>query len=262
MRTSISDDQRLAAREPPPDEQPVMRQRWEDLLFLHWKIPVPELESRLPPGLHLDTFEGSAYLGIVPFLMRKVYPVPLFPVPWISDFLELNVRTYVLGPDGIPGVWFFSLDANQPIAVEVARRWYSLNYRHAAMTSIVTEESARDYRCRRLGEREQARFTYPLPHSQTTALAEPGTLEFFLLERYLLYAWSPQKVQLFRGRVAHEPYRFSQIHAETISAAPARWEGFDASVSAPPCHQAVAQAVNVRAYPLQAISSEPRPGKP
>ena len=110
-----------------------MRQRWAGLLVLHWPIEISLIQDRLPPGLHVDTFNGQAWIGVVPFFMQRVRPTGLPPVPWLSWFLELNVRTYVHDDAGNPGVWFFSLDCNQPVAVEIARRAFHLPYQHAAM---------------------------------------------------------------------------------------------------------------------------------
>lgn len=112
---------RLRAREPDGRRPAVMHQRWESLLFLHWRVPAATIQQTLPAGLTVDTFEGEAYLGISPFFMRQVRPTGLPAVPWLSDFLELNVRTYVYNADGVPGIWFYSLDCDQPLAVAGAR---------------------------------------------------------------------------------------------------------------------------------------------
>src|SRR5437868_2527421 len=112
---------RLSARVPDGRRPKVMFHRWEALLFLHWHLPPPRIQQTLPDGLTVDTFEGNAYLGITPFFMRKVRPVGVPPLPWFSDFQELNTRTYVFDRNGVPGVWFYSLDCNQPLAVIGAR---------------------------------------------------------------------------------------------------------------------------------------------
>ncbi len=104
---------------PLPAGPAVMRQRWKDLLFLHWKWDEPQLQATLPPGLTVDTFEGNAWLGVVPFFMCGVRPSLHPPVPLLSNFLALNVRTFVRDSEGKPGVWFYSLDCNQPVAVSV-----------------------------------------------------------------------------------------------------------------------------------------------
>ncbi|MGZ4809473.1 MAG: YqjF family protein, partial [Thermoanaerobaculia bacterium] len=111
-----------------PDQQAVMRQDWHHLLFLHWEIPPSELQKMLPPGLTLDTFDGKAYVGLIPFTMTGVRPILTPPLPGISSFHEVNVRTYVHHEGRDPGVWFFSLDAANRIAVAVARRAFHLPY--------------------------------------------------------------------------------------------------------------------------------------
>lgn len=101
-----------------------MRQRWEKLLFLHWAWDAAEVQRTLPLGLTVDTFEGRAWLGVVPFFMRDVRPAWVPSVPGISNFLELNVRTYVFDGRGRPGIWFYSLDCNQRLAVRAARTFF------------------------------------------------------------------------------------------------------------------------------------------
>jgi hypothetical protein len=125
-------NQRLAHRDK-PSAFPVMRQRWSRLLFLHWPMEPDVIQATLPPGLTVDTFDGRAWIGVVPFFMERIRPVFCPPVPGISWFLELNVRTYVHNEQGNSGVWFYSLDCNQPLAVEIARRLFHLPYQHAEM---------------------------------------------------------------------------------------------------------------------------------
>src|ERR671916_2551613 len=105
---------------------------WHDLLFMHWPLPENVLRPLIPPALGLDTFDCSAWLGITPFHMSGVRPRFLPSVPWLSNFPELNVRTYVTAEDK-PGIWFFSLDAESEVAVEAARRGYKLPYFRASM---------------------------------------------------------------------------------------------------------------------------------
>jgi len=249
MPVSPRDAQRLAARNPPSDRRPVLHQIWDRLLFLHWKMDASELQKHLPWGLTVDTFEGHAFLGIIPFRMRGVHPHGLFPVPGLSSFLELNVRTYVHDDRGVPGVWFFSLDANQPLAVRLARRFFHLNYLHASMSHLEIGSEIR-YRCRRRFQTKAAVYHYPAPRSPN--VAEPGSLEFFLLERYFLYAHEEPRNLLFRGQVAHEPYRLETRDApDAWSELPAAWNGF--TLKGPPVHVAVAEPVRVRAYSLESV---------
>src|SRR2546425_10260967 len=111
-----------------PNGRRAMFQRWADLLFLHWIVPADQITPLLPPVLTLDTFEGHAYIGLVPFTMTGVRPVWAPPVAPLSDFHETNVRTYVHLKGRDPGVWFFSLDAANTIAVRIARAVCKLPY--------------------------------------------------------------------------------------------------------------------------------------
>jgi uncharacterized protein len=127
---------------PPPSGQWVMAQVWHDLLFAHWPLPVEELRGRVPPELELDTFEGSAWVGIVPFRMSGIRPRQLPALPWLSAFPELNVRTYVT-VGGLSGVYFFSLDAGNPLAVALARAIFRLPYFRARMKLTRVEGGVR-----------------------------------------------------------------------------------------------------------------------
>ena len=238
-------EKRLAARER-PSRQPLMFQSWQNLLFLHWEVPEAEIEKLLPPGLRVDTFEGQAWLGIVPFFMRKVRPRFLPTTPGISNFLELNVRTYVYDQSGTPGVWFFSLDANRRLACALGRSLFHLTYRRAAMTA--TEQAWIDYHGLRHGETQPAHYRYRATGSSRTA--QPGSLEFFLLERYVLYSWSPANGALWRGRVHHPPYRINDAEVENFSTSPLQWNR-QIAVTGPPQHACVSPRVDVSIFGLQ-----------
>lgn len=239
-------DQRLAACVRPGGFS-VMRQRWAGLLFLHWPVDAALIAERLPAGLHVDTFEGRAWIGVVPFFMHAIRPTALPPVPWLSWFMELNVRTYVHDSDGNPGVWFFSLDCNQPIAVEIARRAFHLPYQHAHMRSA-REGSRVRYHCRRrtIGAGD-AEYGYEPPTS--TRPATPGSLEWFLVERYLLFSSTPGG-NLFCGRVHHAPYQIAPGVCDRWSAEPLRWEGFQEPLEEPESILTAAP-LDVRIYPLR-----------
>ena len=134
---------------PRPQGRVVMWQRWTDLLFLHWALPPDVIQKTLPEGLAVDTFDDRAWVGIVPFFMEDIRPAGLPSVPWLSSFLELNVRTYVRDAAGRPGVWFYSLDCNRWMAVEVARRAFHLSYQHAVMEARTSADGWISYQCRR-----------------------------------------------------------------------------------------------------------------
>src|SRR4051794_20636471 len=175
-----------------------MAQTWEDLLFAHWPLPAGELASFLPAPLELDTFDGSAWLGITPFEVSGLRLRGTPPVPGVSRFPELNVRTYTT-LDGKPGIWFFSLDAGSAAAVAGARLSYRLPYFHARM-AIERPAGGVRYRSVRGGKRLQAHYAPTGP----AAAAAPGTLEHWLAERYCLYAFD--RGRILRAEIHHPPW--------------------------------------------------------
>lgn len=238
--------QRLAQLDRPTG-LPVMRQRWSALGFFHWPFDPTVIAERLPPGLLVDTFNGKAWLGVVPFLMERVRPVGLPPLPLLSWFHELNLRTYVFDEQGRRGVWFFSLDCDQPVAVELARRFFNLPYEHAEMSSS-NDGSGTHYRSRRKDSPEpEAEFRYALP--KAPAPAALGTLEWFLVERYLLFS-ADKTGRLFSGRVFHAPYRIESISGGTCSKVPFALNGFEIPADNPHSRLA-ASPVDVTVYPLK-----------
>jgi uncharacterized protein len=162
---------------------------WHDLLFMHWPIPEEALRSLIPPSLQLDTFDGSAWLSITPFRMSGTRPRSLPSVPPLSNFPELNVRTYVTAEDK-PGIWFFSLDARNPIAVRLARATFSLPYFDAEMSCHVVGDEVRYRSVRTHRGAKEARFTGRYRPVGGPFNSRPGTLERFLTERYCLYSAS------------------------------------------------------------------------
>ena len=163
-----------------------MTQSWHDLLFAHWPVDERDLRDKLPSGLLLDTFNGQPWIGVVPFRMTNVSPRGVPPMPFVSSFLELNVRTYVT-LNHKPGVYFFSLDANSALAVAAARTLFHLPYYVAAM-DVGTRDGQFVYtstRQTRTGGVAEFAATYgPVGYAVTP---EPGSLEYFLTERYCLY---------------------------------------------------------------------------
>lgn len=238
---------REAARHPDPRRRPVMHQRWEDLLFLHWAVDRDAIQQTLPRGLHCDTFAGTGWLAIVPFAMRDVRPTGLPAIGPVSNFLELNVRTYVHDDHGVPGVWFYSLDCNQPVAVWIARNLFRLPYRNAIMSASFAGTTG--YSCRRRGASDEAHYRWS-PTGATQAAA-PGTLEFFLLERYFLY--TTRGGRLFRGQVAHEPYEYGDALVPELSTLPAGQAGF-AGLAAKPQHICRSPGVDVRIFGLERLA--------
>ena len=166
-----------------------MTQTWHDLLFAHWAVDVRALRSRVPAPFELDLFDGQAWIGIVPFRMTNVAPRGIPPWRFLSEFPELNVRTYVKVADR-PGVYFFSLDAGSSLAVRGARTLLNLPYHLAAMT-VTARENAIDYDSRRSGEGPAAVFVATYEPLGAGFIPAERSLEFFLTERYLLVQPGP-----------------------------------------------------------------------
>jgi uncharacterized protein YqjF (DUF2071 family) len=241
-----TDEQRLAERQP-PSSAVVMKQDWAHLLFLHWKIDPDVIQKTLPAGLSVDTYDGTAYLGIVPFFMEEVRPCYCPVVPGLSWFQELNFRTYVHDEHGRPGVWFYALDCNQWLAVKIARRLFHLPYQHAQMESY-KDEGTLNYISRRKGCDQSQVFKYPakLNHSET---AKPGTLEFFLLERYRLFSADKNDV-IHSGVVHHTPYQFQEVDIKDYSTRLFSLCGFE-EPDTHPVSSLIAETVSVDIHPLK-----------
>lgn len=222
-----------------------MLQRWEQLLFLHWRWDPAAIQATLPTGLHVDTHEGEAWLGVVPFFMRRVRPRGLPCLPWISDFLELNLRTYVHDDQGRSGVWFYSLDCNQPVAVWAARTFFDLPYEHAEMSSEASRDGWVRYHSHRRHDTQASEFTYRVGAEPTAA--EPGTLEFFLAERYLLFANSPKGIRV--GQVHHRPYPLAEAEVAAWDDRVISLNGFDRP-QRPPDHVIGSAGVAVEIFGL------------
>lgn len=238
--------QRLAQQQK-PDGHPVMKQRWAELGFFHWAVSPYLISPRLPKGLHVDTFDGKAWLGVVPFLMQRIRPIGLPPLPWLSWFHELNLRTYVHDDAGTPGVWFFSLDCNQPLAVEIARRFFHLPYQHAKMRSNLSNRSVEYFSQRKNHPCGEATFKYPRPIAPQPAVF--GSLEWFLVERYTLFSTDP-KGNIYSGRVHHEPYQIEPMAFGECSTLPFSLNGYS-EPETPPASLISANPVDVTVYPLK-----------
>ncbi len=231
---------------PHPRGPVVMYQRWRRLLFLHWEEEAAAVQATLPPGLTVDLWQGRAWLGVVPFRMEGVRPRFLPAVGGLSNFPELNVRTYVRDMHGRPGVWFYSLDCAQPVAVWAARAIFGLPYFQARMREQVAARIS--YDCQRRGSAEMAHYEYA--GVGETACVGAGTLEQFLVERYRLFA--VRGGQLLTGEVWHEPYPLQRAEVTSWNAAPLRQAGFDVG-TAPPSHAGFSPGVDVRIFGIERV---------
>src|ERR1700752_426165 len=192
---------RLAVRHRPKG-QPVMHQEWGKLLFMHWRIKPNILRPHIPAALDIDTYGDSAWIAIAPFTMWDIRGLPPYmpPVPGLDSMHELNVRTYV-HYNGVPGVWFFSLDANSSAAVLAARTFYHLPY-YSADISLQGKRKIK-YRLKRK-EEPLAQFKAAWRGGDALPQSQPGSREFFLTESYVLY--SEFEGELYRARIYHEPW--------------------------------------------------------
>jgi uncharacterized protein YqjF (DUF2071 family) len=186
-----------------------MTQTWSNLLFAHWPVDRVALRALVPEALELDLFDGDAWVGVVPFYMTNVAPRGVPAMPWVSEFPELNVRTYVrVGAK--PGVYFISLDAASRIAVRAARLLLNLPYQHARM-SVESRDDVVCYESRRNDGRAELRARYR-PTGPSSAPA-PGSLEYFLTERYCLYHLT-RAGRPYRLEIHHPPWPLQQAEAE------------------------------------------------
>jgi uncharacterized protein len=199
---------------PAPQQKPLMYQQWHDLLFMHWPVSLKRLREHIPKDLEIDTFEGQAWIAVVPFRMSHIHPRGLFPVPWLSAFAELNVRTYVTR-DGKPGVWFFSLEAANPLAVSIARRWFKLPYFNASMSCETVEQGIKYSSHRTHRHAPSCDFIGTYQPIAEVAVPKIGTLEYFLTARYCLYTADKNK-NLYRGEIDHDPWPLQIADAEVI----------------------------------------------
>ena len=229
----------------------VLAMDWEDLLFGHWPVEPEVLRRLLPrtdPPLEVDVRDGVGWIGVVPFRMSRVRPRWLPLIPGTHTFPELNVRTYVR-VGGLPGVWFFSLDATSRLAVRVARWTYHLPYFDA---DIRLETDSRTgttrYRSRRThrgGGEALLDVSYsPLGTPQPAAA---GSLEAWLTERYRLFA-ADRRGRVWRGEIHHEPWPLQRARAEFHALDMTRWLGLDLPQQPP--HLLHARQLSVHAEAL------------
>ena len=185
---------------PPRVPVPVMYQNWCNLTFLHWRYPVDAIQKLVPKPLEVETCEGSAWVGITPFVLRGLRP-PFFPaLPWISVFPETNCRTYVKAPDGSSGVWFFSLDSARAPAVAGARLAFGLPYAWARMRVNQTGSNF-SYESSRIWPDSSATTRLSV---ETGPAIDAKEFENFLTARFRLYAL--RRGRLMYADVEHAPW--------------------------------------------------------
>lgn len=230
-----------------------MRQTWWDLLFAHWPVPAAMLRPLIPTTLDVDTFDGMAWVGVVPFRMTgvRLHGTPFSPVA--GAFAELNLRTYVVphgAADTKPGVWFFCLDAGSPVAVAVAQRWFNLPYFNARM-SVATDGGRIRYRSRRTDRgATPAAFAASYGPIAPVSLSKPGALAHWLTERYCLYT-TDRRGHLYRGNIHHPHWPLQAAKAEISVNTMAEAHGIVLPETTPLLH--FARRLDVRCWPIQRI---------
>jgi len=224
-----------------------MYQSWGKLLFMHWQMPVEALRTLIPERLAVDTFDGKAWVGMTPFTIWDARPIFVPPLPWVSDFHELNVRTYV-HLDGVPGVWFFSLDANSLVAVMGARTFFRLPY-HNAHINLTQQGETILYDASRIGATPPAEFNATWGIGAALPQAEPGSLEFFLTERYCLY--TADEGELYRCRIFHQPWPLQEAKLSSHRSSIIEADGLPTPAGDPLLH--CGGPVHVEVWPLESL---------
>jgi hypothetical protein len=225
-----------------------MHQHWGKLLFVHWGIDAEALRPLIPSQLSIDTFDGKAWIGVVPFTMWGIRASFLPAIPGTSAFHELNVRTYVHF-NGVPGVWFFSLDAANSLAVWGARTFYYLPYFNAEM-NLEQQGSRIEYASTRRDTRgEPAGLQTAWTIGERLPEAQPGSIEFFLTERYCLYSY--HRDQLYRSRIFHEPWPLQSATLDSYQSTMVKSLGIEEPSGEPVLHYA--ESIGVGIWPLKKV---------
>jgi uncharacterized protein YqjF (DUF2071 family) len=197
---------------PLPREPWLMGQIWEDLLFAHWRVPAAALEPIVPASLPLDLYDGSAWIGVTPFRVRGLRLRGMPPVPVLSSFPEVNVRTYVT-VSGRPGIYFLSLDAASRPAVWAARRSYRLPYFRSEIETRV-DGPRHTFAAKRVsGDGPSAELAVEYGPNGAQLPARPNSLERWLAERYCLYTLDERR-QVYRGEIHHPPWPLQEAWAK------------------------------------------------
>jgi uncharacterized protein YqjF (DUF2071 family) len=243
----ITDTDRLALRARPAG-RPIMYQKWGKLLFMHWRIDERLLRPLIPRQLEIDTYDGSAWIGVVPFTMWDIRASFLPAIPGTSAFHELNVRTYVYH-QGVPSVLFLSLDAANKLAVWGARTFYHLPYFNAGMSLSQTGNtiSYSSVRKDRRGAPAELQATWNIGEALPPTLHD--SLEFFLTERYCLDC--EHRGKLYRARIHHQPWPLRQAALKALGSSMAESHGLPTPPGDPLLHYC--EEVSVEIWPLKKI---------
>ncbi|MBS4174515.1 DUF2071 domain-containing protein [Bacillus sp. FJAT-49736] len=199
---------------PLPSKRWIMRQSWRNVLFLHWPIPPEKLRPHIPSILQIDTFNGSAWLGIILFVIEGIFPFGLSSVSLTPKFPEINVRTYVTY-NGKPGIYFMSIDVENWASLKIAKRWYRLPYK-SAQISLRKEKQTYSFQSIRKGnENPSISFKGEFGPVSEVYYAKEGTLDHWLTERYCLYS-SNNVGNIYCGEIHHRPWPLQKAEIEMV----------------------------------------------
>ncbi|MCC6904868.1 MAG: DUF2071 domain-containing protein [Anaerolineae bacterium] len=238
---------------PLPEKPWAMAQTWSELLFMHWPLKPEVLRPLIPAALTPDTFDGEAWIAVVPFHMSHVHPRLLPAVPWLSFFPELNVRTYVKA-GGKAGVYFFSLEAANPLAVSIARSLYRLPYFNAAMRCQKLPSGEVHYRSDRTHRgAPTAGFSGRYRPVEAVKLTTPGSLEHWFSERYALYT-TDRTGGVYRGEIHHVQWPLQRAEADIERNTMTAGHGITLPDVPPLLHYA--DRIEVAVWPLEGVSQD------
>jgi uncharacterized protein len=236
---------------PPPSTPWVGHMGWKHLLFAHWPVDPDIVRPMIPPGLTLETWDGKAWIGVVPFLMVETRPRFSPDIPGFSTFPELNVRTYVTA-EGKPGVWFFSLDAANALAVWGARTFFHLPYYNAEMSEHKRPDDTIEYRSHRTHKgANPAEFRGSYRPTDNVYYSVRDSFEYFLTERYCLY--SAHKNKVYRADIHHLQWPLQPAEASIEINTMTQASGIDIPEMPPLLHYA--EYIEVYAWYLERVKT-------
>ncbi len=239
---------RLALRER-PQESPKLVQHQHDVLWMHWSCPAEAVQETLPAGLTVDTFKGQAWVGIAPQRVTGLRLGWAPPIPFLSSGIELSVRTYVHDREGRPGIWHYSVDSNNSLAVSAGRSKFKLNYQ-PAMTHFERIGKKLTYVAIRKGEQQQEKIFFRIRDEIPTP--EPDSLEAFLTDRYLVFSANRKRNELFAARLHHKPLAYAKPDVGDWQQAPLRWNG-STPFAKPPTHVLYSPGAKVEWFGLRPV---------
>ncbi|MGV3467279.1 MAG: YqjF family protein [Heyndrickxia sp.] len=199
---------------PLPSKKWIMRQAWRNVLFLHWPVPVEKLRPHIPSSLQIDTFKGSAWLGIILFVLEGIFPLGISSLSLTPSFPETNVRTYVKY-NGKPGIYFMSIDVENWASLKIAKRWYRLPYHSAQIFYQKEGQNFNFHSIRKDNESPSIYLKGQYSPISEVYYAKEGTLDHWLTERYCLYS-SNNVASIYCGDIHHQPWPLQKAEIDLV----------------------------------------------